>query len=539
MKGKSADVFRWVLPIGILGLLVAWPLLRVLTLPLSSPHAGTGTTDGIPSAEIISIAVFTVRQAALSTALTLLLAIPSAFVLYRHTFLGRRVIHLLITIPFILPSIVVAICFTNLQSIPVLSDLVSGDSALAAIIIAHLFLNYGLVTQTIGNAWNNIPAQIEEASELDGASGLKKFLHITLPQLRLTILSITALVFLYCLTSFGIILTLGGGAIRTIETEIYFSAIHNLDLTTASTLALLQMALCFVVFVVAQRLGSANLFVDESLHSQSAQRLIGWRKLVLVPVGIFIGLIIALPLAILIGESFQVNGQWTLSNYINLTTHGARENLSITVLSAATNTIRNVMIASLLAMVLGTRVAYLLSKSANRGKFLDWLFQLPLGVSSVVLGLGYLITFTDGLFPLRSSWLVTPIVQGLLAIPLVIRITYPSFLNIHDEILAQASLDGATNEQIWWHIQSPTMKPALKTALGFSALISLGEFGAASFLAYGNQSTVPTLLYQLISHPGPQNYGMATATSVIIIGFAALVMFAVGNHNADLINKSQ
>ena len=66
---------------------------------------------------------------------------------------------------------------------------------------------------------------------------------------------------------------------------------------------------------------------------------------------------------------------------------------------------------------------------------------------------------------------------------------------------------------------------SLRTAVGFTALVSLGEFGTASFLAYGDQGTLPTVLYQLISRPGPQNYGMAMATSVVLIAIAGAVVF--------------
>jgi thiamine transport system permease protein len=158
---------------------------------------------------------------------------------------------------------------------------------------------------------------------------------------------------------------------------------------------------------------------------------------------------------------------------------------------------------------------------------MDIVFQMPVGISSVVLGLGYLVCFGGGLFPLRSSWLVTPIAQSLLSIPLVIRMLHPALTNIDNELLEMAATESATPSQIWWLIEMPIIRNVILMATGYAAVIAIGEFGAANFLAYGDQGTLPTVLYQLISRPGAQNYGMAMAASSLLIGTALLVMYAV------------
>jgi thiamine transport system permease protein len=69
------------------------------------------------------------------------------------------------------------------------------------------------------------------------------------------------------------------------------------------------------------------------------------------------------------------------------------------------------------------------------------------------------------------------------------------------------------------------IRSVLVTALGFAGIVSLGEFGASSFLANGSQATIPILLYRLISRPGEQNYGMAMAVSAILIFMSGLVVY--------------
>jgi thiamine transport system permease protein len=179
-------------------------------------------------------------------------------------------------------------------------------------------------------------------------------------------------------------------------------------------------------------------------------------------------------------------------------------------------------IAGLIAFVLGTLVSWLLTRTRFRS--LDLMFLLPLGVSSVVLGFGFLISFDTQWFPLRSSWLIVPLAQALIALPMVIRLVYPALVSLGKGPLEQAQLDGATSWQTWRFIESKMIRGVLLTALGFAAIISLGEFGASSFLANGSQATVPTLLYRLISRPGDQNYGMAMAVSAILIALCIVVL---------------
>jgi thiamine transport system permease protein len=237
---------------------------------------------------------------------------------------------------------------------------------------------------------------------------------------------------------------------------------------------------------------------------------------------IWVGLL-AMPLILVLTEAFNVKGALGFDNFANLGTRGARDLLNITFLEAAGNSIRNMAIAAVIAVVLGILISWLLTRT--RYHSLDLIFLLPLGVSSVVLGFGFLISFDADWLPLRSSWLIVPLAQALIALPMVIRLVYPALVSLGKQPIEQAQLDGATSWQTWRFIESQMIRGVLLTALGFAAIISLGEFGASSFLANGSQATVPTLLYRLIARPGEQNYGMAMAVSAILIVLSALVIY--------------
>jgi thiamine transport system permease protein len=164
-------------------------------------------------------------------------------------------------------------------------------------------------------------------------------------------------------------------------------------------------------------------------------------------------------------------------------------------------------------------------------KILDIAFLMPLGISTVVLGFGYLITFGGYPLPLRESWLIVPLIQSVMAVPIVIRLVYPALLSIDKSHFEAAATAGANRLQIWWLIELPMARFSIYTAAAFAAMISLGEFGAASLLAYGDQATLPTVLYTLISKPGGENYGMAMAASTLVIALTFAVVFAISREN--------
>ena len=488
-------------------------MARVTSLGFSGDWLST-----LAEPKVQGIIWFTLWQAVVSTVLTLALAIPGAYLLYRRSFPGERIVKALITVPFVLPSIVVAVGFAVFRNVHAFWVELGYNFLLEPvywIIAAHVFVNYSIAVRTIGGVWATMDSEIEEAAELDGAGRLKTLLTISLPQLRPAVFAAAALVFLFSVTSFGIVLVLGGGQIQTIETAIYFSATQFLDLETAAALVLIQTLITAAAFLVGSSLAKGTVGLEQ-VYEGSPKPRVDLRDLpaTLITAVIVIGLLV-MPMLLVVIEAFKVREGFGLQNFFNLSTRGARDLLNISVVDAAGNSIRNMVVAAVIAFILGTLVSWLLVRTKQ--KLLDLVFLVPLGVSSVVLGFGFLVSFDADWFPLRSSWLIVPLAQALIALPMVIRLVYPALVSIGKEPIEQASLDGANSFQIWKFIESGMIKAVLITALGYAAIISIGEFGASSFLAYGSEGTMPTLLFRLIARPGEQNYGMAMAVSSLLV----------------------
>jgi len=509
-----AKRLAWAIPLIFVGVLFYWPLATIL---------GRGFTQewlhDIFDPKTIDVLWFTIWQAALSTLACLFLGVPGAYVLYRRKFRGQRVLRALITVPFMLPTIVVATAFSSFHK--------WNTTSAFWIIVAHVFINYSLAVRTIGSQWAGLDRSTEEAAELAGAGRLRSFFSVALPQLRGSFISAAATIFLYCATSYGIILMVGGGLINSLETDIANSAIGLLDLPRTSALALLQTLLSVAAFTVSLKWGGREFDIDgggDAKRSGLDRR--DFSSLALTAV-VILGLLLA-PIVSIFWRAFDSpNGMFYYFTEFN--SLGFRDLLNVSIAQAAANSFRNMLLAACIAMVIGVLIAWLTShsKSTKLTKALDLALLMPLGISTVVLGLGYLITFSTPFLPIRDSWLAVPLIQSVIAVPLVMRIVRPAITSISKAQLESAATDGAGGWKIWRLIEFPLIRKSVVTATAFACLISIGEFGAASLLAFGEQATLPTVLYSLISRPGGDNYGMAMAVSALLMVFTFVVVLVV------------
>ena len=511
-------VWLWAVPLLFIAVLFYLPLTKIIALGLS----GNWIEVYFEPATLKAI-WFTLWQAAASTAIAIVIGIPGAYVLYRKQFFGQRFVRALITVPLVMPTIVVAIIFSSFNQ----------ANPITLIIVAHVFVNYSLIVRTLGGVWVTLDNETEEAAAIAGAGRLRTVLQITLPQLKPAIVSAGALTFLFCSSSYGIILILGGGQVQSIETLIATAALQFLDLNKAAALALLQTLITVVAFSISETIAKQPIGIELVDESTQKPRLDSRDWPAITVTGIAVIAMIAMPMLGLLAKAFTYDGQLSLQNFMNLAGRGDRDLLNISVWQATLNTLRNVLISASIAVGLGSLVAYLLSRThRSRGahffnRTFDLLFLVPIGISSVVLGFGYLITFGEGPLALRASWLVVPVVQAIMALPLVIRIIYPALISIGSDHREAASLEGANSRQTWWHIESGIIRNVILTAIGYALIAGIGEFGAASLLAFGDQATLPTVLYALISRPGTNNYGMAMAVSAIMILLTLFLVFSV------------
>ncbi len=153
--------------------------------------------------------------------------------------------------------------------------------------------------------------------------------------------------------------------------------------------------------------------------------------------------------------------------------------------------------------------------------------MLPLGTSSVTLGLGFILLFNRPPFDVRSFPLLIPIAHSLVAIPFVVRILQPVMTSIPNNLKYSSMVLGASPWRTFWQVEFPIIFRAGISAALFAFTISLGEFGATTFLARPEQPTIPIAIYRYLSQPGGLNYGQAMAMSTILMIICTLSILLI------------
>jgi thiamine transport system permease protein len=372
-----------------------------------------------------------------------------------------------------------------------------------------------------------------------GASRLRVFREVTLPALRPAIAAAGAVVFLFTFTSFGVILILGGPGTATLETEIYRQTAQFLNLPLAAALTVVQLvAIVLLLLLTSWIEGRQRVTLSLRAATETARRprTPGARALVGANL-LLMALLLGVPIGVLVLRSFDTPSGLGLDFYRALGEVHAGSSLFVEPVHAIANSLRFAVAATVIAVVVGGCAAFALASSRSRRRGLDALVSLPLGVSAVTVGFGFLITLDHPPVDLRDSWWLVPIAQALVAVPFVVRVMTPVLRAIDPRLRDAAATLGASPARVWREVDLPIVTRAALVAAGFAFAISLGEFGATVFIVRPDQPTLPVLVYRLLGQPGPINFGGAMAASVILMALTALAILGIERFRAGTVGS--
>ena len=536
----------WALPVLVLLVpLLLWPLGTILW----RGFAPEGVPDASAIGDILGDGyywerlVFTTAQAAASTAFALAVGLPAAYVFAHIRFPGRAVARALVTVPFVLPTLVVALAFQQLAGPDgLLNDALARlglgpievVGTIWAILAAHVFYNVSIVIRLVAGVWANLDPRTEEAARLLGAGRWATLREVTLPALAPAIASAAALVFVFSFTSFGVVLVLGGPGLDTLEVVIYRLAIRLVELPAAAVLSTVQIAATVAVlggYSLLQR-RTARPLTRRSERSRPLRETSWTERGLALGVAAVLGLLILAPLAALVHGAFTVGasgdalGGVTTANFARSFEDSGRLSF-VEPVNAMRWSLTFAAGAALLAFVLGTLAATAIARSRGRlAALADGLLMAPLAVPAVVLGFGFLITFNSGVFDLRGSpWLIV-IAHALIAYPFVLRAALAVLRTLDPRLSEAARVLGASPLAAWRYVELPLAWRALLVGAGFAFVISLGEFGATAVLQRREFATLPVAIYSSLGRPGEANLGqaLAMATILMVVTAAALLL---------------
>jgi thiamine transport system permease protein len=527
---------RWLLaalPLGFFAVFFVYPVVSIIGRGLRGP--GSWNVDAL--IEVFSndalrrVLWFTVWQAALSTLLTVVVGLPAAYCFARMQFRGKRVLWAVLIVPFVLPTVVVASAVLGVVGprSPIGIDL---NGTIWAILLAHVLFNYAVVVRTVGAFWTNLDPTIEDAARVNGASAWQAFREVTWPLLQPAVLASTSIVFLFTFTSFGVMLLLGGLSHRTLEVEIYTQTTAFLRLDTAAALSIVQFGAVLAVLLLYTFVSDRR---DVRLRARPAREtsrpVTGLRRWFLAANLAFMTILVGLPLLVLVTRSIDLGSGRFWSFYADLGSSRRGSVLFVAPLEAVRNSLVFAAAATVVAVVIGGLAAFAVAGSARRttrgGRWLDVALMVPLGVSAVMVGFGFVVALDEPPLDLRDSLLLVPLAHALVAVPFVLRALVPALRSIDPGLREAAAVLGASPARVWREVDLPIIGRAFAAAAGFAFAVSLGEFGATSFLARADWPTIPVAIARFLGQPGPRNFGQAMALSTILMVVTVVVVLAI------------
>lgn len=519
---------RWVVPalaavpIGVLALFYAWPAARLLQRGLGSGSVADTLGDQLTW----RVLWFTAWQATLSTVITIVVGLAPAVVLGRYRFPGRRLLDGLLVAMFVLPTVVMAAAVRA-----VLPE--RFGEGVVAIVVAHVLFNVAVVVRTVGATMRGLPAATSEAAATLGATPFDAFRSVVVPALRAPIAAAAGIVFVFTFTSFGVVRVLGGVRRSTMEVEIWRAATRSGDLGAAATLTLLQLAAVGLAVAASSRLQRRTalaLDLDATARRPRPRRR---QRPFVAATALATTAALTVPMIALVERSLRGSAGHSLTAWRRLGSSEIRPGLRAGAdpLDALVVSLRSMGVAMVLALVVGTLAAAAIAAAGRRGRFLDTALALPIATSAVTIGLGLLISFDRAPIDWRASWWLVPVGHALVATPFVVRTILPVLRAVPPLRRAAAATLGAGPLRAWVDVVLPHARRPLVTAAALAAAISLGEFGASSFLSRSGDETMPVAIAGLLGRPGalPQAQGYALATLLALATVAVVIVLSVAS----------
>jgi thiamine transport system permease protein len=530
--GRAATAILAIPPLAFLLLFFVWPVLAILVTGLAPE--GRLAVDAIAQALgrpwLLDTIVFTIALSVAITGASFAVGMPAAWLLSRFTFPGRTALRVLVAIPFVLPTVVVASAFLALLGPRGIVPTRLADSVVA-IVVAGAFYDVSVVVRLVGGLRSHLDPRTEDAARALGASPWGAFREVTWPLLRPAVVSAASVILLFSITSFGLVLLLGAPGQPTLEVEIWRQASVMLDLPAAATLAVIQIVGVTALLVanarwqerlaLAQRLRPAT----EVARAPRTSR----ERIAVIAIGVGLVVCIGAPLAALVERSLHPGDGYGLAAWDALL-HGSvtRNVVQASPADAIATSLVFAVATVCIALPLGLAAALVVGY--RRGwlpRGFDALVMLPLGTSAVIVGLGFLVALDQPPLDLRASIVLVPLAHGLIALPFVVRAISPVVRSIDPRLREAAAMLGASPRRAWREVDLPLIARAALVGAAFAFAVSLGEFGATLFLARPETTTVPVAIDRLLSRPGPIAFGQAMALSTILMAMTASAMLVI------------
>ena len=462
------------------------------------------------------VLTFTITQAFFSTIFTLIIGIPVAWQLGRYSWKFEPLIKAILTMPFVMPSIIVAMGFLQIVGSNGLDIRNDSSTWLITLIIAHAWFNVALVIRFCEPVLSNLsPNYLEQIKLLPGGkTSLKRFRNLWVPIMAPSVIAAACMTFIFSFTSFTLVkwITVGDKTLESMMADIGSSAgisnymiNHNEIILGAAIIQFCVLGtLLWLVATIQQKRQKRFIQASDDIVKERNNR--GW---IVIGPAIFFALI---PLIIVTISSFRIRKSdrygtthdWNFSAW----EYAFSNNYS---LASASEAFMNSLGYAALTLCVAVPIGYMLASTISTieikkpllGKLLDVLVMIPFAVSSVMIGLGVMLGMIkiDAQF-FYSLWFTPIIAHVMITTPFVVRILLSGQRSISAKFDECGRVLGLSNIERFVKIKLPMMKNSIFIAGIFTIAMSLGEFGA-SWVVTRNSDwiTLPILIDTLRGVP--------------------------------------
>lgn len=506
------------------------PTIAVVQRGLASGNNGSGGAGSATFRSVLSnpriqrIVWESLAQATIATLIAMVVGVAAAWTRVRIAQRFGGWAWSLAALPFVLPSVVTA---TGVRA------LVGERSGWPLIVIVHAAINVVIVARGTAARLGSIDPAFEDAARLAGRGRFNAAWSTSIRMSAGAIASSSLVAFVFCLTSFGIVLLLGDPTTSTVEIEIWIQATRLTRLDVAAVLSLVQLGIVVIVMTlvtVVQRRHPTSIFVGRPRRGDRGQRIVAGAM------SAMLALIGTVPIVGVAARSLRIGDSWGLSNYRSLLSQVPGTTGASTPLQSIVTSAGFAVAASIMALAVGLIGSAIVARSGRLGSALDVALFVPLAVSSATVGFGFLLAYSGRVVDLRDAWFLVPLIEASIAAPLVVRLMVPVIRGVPSSMIEAAAMSGLGPAARFRRVWAPLTAVGVGSAAAIAFAVAFGEFGATAFVSRTASPTMPQMIARLLGRPGDTNIGtaMALATVAALVVSISLVVVERGGRSTAL-----
>ena len=470
---------------------------------------------------------------------TTLFGVPLAYILARYRHWGKTIFTALILLPIVLPAYAGVFAFIIFFGKYGTLNLLLMDTGLIEKPINFIYGIHGLVfiqslhmlpfiVLGLSAGFTNIDPCFEEAAEVEGAGGFRRFITVTLPLCTPSYLAGAVIVFLWPFTDWLTPMILGQvdflPTVAYINIAYHFTDVHRKYMGIVAVI--ISAVICISLFLLARWWVERKKYTGLSKGTTSEGRVIEPDPVVKLGAYLYMifiaGLVLLIP--IVLGLS-AFSRRWVFEPF---PTYWTLENFRVILLESP-GLIQNSFVYSGIALLFGIAfglpAAYIIVRTRVPGRnALDFVITLMLAFPGIAVGVGYLLGFWKGI-PLATYWIIMPLALFARRLPYFLRMAHSSYLQLDISLEEASEVSGAGKLRTFLNISLPLLIKGVLVGVVMFFIMAFQEISTAIFLYRGGWETLPIGIY-LNWHRGME-FGIAAAMAFLMIVIAFILLLII------------